>query len=409
VRRASNTISDALAGVTLNLQQAEAGSSSTIVIGRDVDGITKTVSNLALAYNELLKFKDGQAKADQPLHNDPSLRSGFGTITSTLLAPVVGITGVYTTGGLVGLALQRDGTLSLDSDVFKAALSKSFADVQSLFGTGGTATNGNVSYWTSTDKSVPGTYNIDITALATSPGISSAGFSGTYSDDGTPDTMTVTDSISGYSGSVALANGDTIDTIVDKLNAMFASSRQAITATKNGNELMLSGSNFGTAAKITVAYTGGGTDSTAQLGLAAGAYSGTDVAGSIGGLPAPGNGQLLTGASGGATDGLSVRYTGAVTGAMGSISFVLGLSGGLYRSADELAKLGGSITTQTDALTLRINQLQTRADTVQQALDRRRDSLTRQFVAMEAALSRIQQQGTTLTNFINSLNAQKSS
>jgi flagellar capping protein FliD len=42
---------------------------------------------------------------------------------------------------------------------------------------------------------------------------------------------------------------------------------------------------------------------------------------------------------------------------------------------------------------------------VQQALDRRRDALVKQFVAMEAALSRLQQQSTTLNSFIASLNA----
>jgi flagellar capping protein FliD len=47
----------------------------------------------------------------------------------------------------------------------------------------------------------------------------------------------------------------------------------------------------------------------------------------------------------------------------------------------------------------------TRADTVQQQIDRRRAALLKQFTEMERAISRIQSQGTALTSFITSLNA----
>jgi flagellar hook-associated protein 2 len=226
-----------------------------------------------------------------------------------------------------------------------------------------------------------------------------------YADDGTGDTLTIAESLSGQSIDVQLDNGDTIDSIVNKLNSAFTTNKVALTASRSGNDLVITGSQYGTNASFTVSYAAGGTDGTAQLGLAAGTYTGTDVAGTIGGLAATGQGQILTGVSGGITDGLGILYAGTTTGNQGSIDFVLGMSGILFNAADLIAAADGSVATTKDTLSVRINELQARADTVQQALDRRRDALVKQFVAMEAALSRLQQQSTTLNSFIASLNA----
>ena len=49
-----------------------------------------------------------------------------------------------------------------------------------------------------------------------------------------------------------------------------------------------------------------------------------------------------------------------------------------------------------------------RADTVQQMLDRRKNALIKQYTAMEAAIARIQTQGTAITNFLKAMQAQNS-
>jgi flagellar hook-associated protein 2 len=221
IERSSNNISDALAGVTLNLQGAEPGTSSTLTIDRDNDGIVKVFSELAAAYNELVKFRDEQSKSGAPLYLNSSLRAGMGTLTNAILASVTGATAPYTTAGIAGLSLQKDGSLKLDADVFKAALGGNLAAVTRLFTTAGYATSSDVTYFTSTSKSKAGSYAVDITAAATTATVTGAGFSGTYVDDATADTMTISEALSGKSGDIQLANGDTTDTIVGKLNAMF--------------------------------------------------------------------------------------------------------------------------------------------------------------------------------------------
>ncbi|MEP7344881.1 MAG: flagellar filament capping protein FliD [Gemmatimonadaceae bacterium] len=406
IRRSSNTISDALAGVTLNLQQSEVGTVTSLTIGRDDDAVLKSIGDVAAAYNEMLKFRASQAVVGAALFNNTTLRASMASLTNSILSPVLGGANGFTQASMAGLSLQRDGTLLLDAGMFKAAMASNVIDVTTLFANSGSATNSAVSYNVSTDRTIPGTYAVDITSAATIPTVSGASFSGTYVDDGTADTMSVTDSATGVTTSVQLANGDTIDTIVARLNAAFSTDKQSITASKNGNNLVLTGSQYGTSSTITTAYTAGGADGTAQLGIAAGIVTGTDVAGTIGGLLATGSGQTLTGVVGGPTEGLSLRYSGATVGNQGTVTFVLGVSGALYNAADIISRAGGTVNTQQDSLSKRVTDLQTRADTVTQSLERRRTSLTRQFIAMETALSRIQSQGSAITGYLSALNQQ---
>jgi flagellar hook-associated protein 2 len=136
-------------------------------------------------------------------------------------------------------------------------------------------------------------------------------------------------------------------------------------------------------------------------------FAGVDVQGTIGGLAAIGSGRSLTGATGGATEGLAIKYVGTATGAMGTLTFMQGAGGALFNAADVIARSGdGAVATQQEAIQRTITSLTTRADTVQQMLDRRKQLLVAQFTAMESAIARIQSQGTAITNFLNAVKAQ---
>jgi flagellar hook-associated protein 2 len=409
ITRPTNTITDAIGGVTLNVLQAEIGTKVDVVVARDGESIRGAVDAVAKAYNALVKFVSDQRAAGQPLAGSAQLRAAMGSITNTLLSPVVGATGDYKRPAVAGLSLQKDGTLTLDQATFDAALARSYTDVVNLFQTNGTATNSEVSYGFSTEKTKPGTYAVDITTAATKAKVMGTGFSGTYVDDATADTMAITDASTGVTGTIQLANGDTTQTIVDKLNAAFGAAKMNVVASLNGNDVVLESTQYGSAATVKVVYTAGGTDGSAQLGIAASTYAGVDVAGTIGGLPAIGSGRSLTGATGGATDGLAIKYTGTATGAMGTMTFMLGAAGALFLAAEGVARAGdGAIATQQDSLQRSITSLKTRADTVQGLLDRRRELLVKQYTAMESAISRIQSQGAAITNFMKSLQASNS-
>ncbi|MEW5916645.1 MAG: flagellar filament capping protein FliD, partial [Gemmatimonadota bacterium] len=403
ISRSSNTITDAITGVSLNLQQAEVGTTSTLTIDRDADAIAAAVKAVAEAYNAINTFRNEQTKPGAALHNNSTLRNSFASLTATVLNDVAGLTGTFKRAGATGLSLQRDGTLALDEAVFKASVAANYDDVVRVFSTSGSSTNPSLVYFSSGEKSVAGTYAVSITTAATKANVTGAGFSGTYTDDATSDTLTITSGST--SGNISLSNGDTTDIIVAKLNAMFLADGLALSASNSSGQVAIESAGYGAASTFTVAYIGGGADGTAQLGIGAATYSGTDIAGTIGGLAATGSGSVLTGVAGGVTENLSVQYTGAPIGAVGSVTFSKGVGGLLYEAADLIARTGGTITTQQDSLNRTIATLTTRADSVQQMLDRRREMLLKQFIAMESALQRLQQQTSALTSLLVSSNS----
>src|SRR5690606_20637640 len=60
ITRSTNTIADAVAGVSFSLQGAEAGTTVEVAVARDVESMTAAVREFADAYNELLAFVNTQ-------------------------------------------------------------------------------------------------------------------------------------------------------------------------------------------------------------------------------------------------------------------------------------------------------------------------------------------------------------
>jgi flagellar hook-associated protein 2 len=88
----------------------------------------------------------------------------------------------------------------------------------------------------------------------------------------------------------------------------------------------------------------------------------------------------------------------------GSVVRTTGLGGALATVSDLLSRSGDGLAAQrVAALDLRMKTLNARADNVQTRLDRHRETLLSQFVAMETALARLQSQGAALTSQIKSL------
>ena len=401
----SNTIADALSGITIQLQQAEAGTVVDLSLDHDSDAAVDAVKAYASAYNDLVAFVKQNTTAGGALAHNGSLRSSLSTITSTMLTNVVGLAGSgYDRAALVGVALSKTGTLEVDEATLRSALASNLADVRRLFATGGSVSSASLSYVAASSDTKPGSYDVEITSAATAPSVTGSVLAGgVYSDDGSPDGLTITDAY-GHSGSIQLADGDTIDDIVAKLQQLFTSNGFHLEAVNDGGALTIAGTRYGSAESFTIAYTGGGSDSSAQLGIAAGSYAGTDVEGTIGGFAATGVGQTLTGADGSDVAGLAVTYTGSTTGSAGQVTYSLGAAGMITRATDAITRSGdGLVANQVDSLQRSNSYLDRRIDDIQRQLDIRRESLVAQFTAMEAALSKIQSQQAWLSSQLAAL------
>jgi flagellar hook-associated protein 2 len=228
----------------------------------------------------------------------------------------------------------------------------------------------------------------------------------TYATTGAPDTMSIADSATGTNTSITMANGDSIDAIVQRLNDAFSTHGMHLQAVKAaGSKMQIVATDYGTTGGFDVSYTpGAGGSGISALGIAAQHYAGLDVTGTINGAAATGKGQYLTGASGNDSAGLIVRYTGAAARSAGTIAMSLGV-GGL---SNQIA--AGLTATNTGAIALQITQTQSAADalqtqvaSIQQSLATEQANLTKQFIAMETAMSHAQSVGSTLTAQINGL------
>lgn len=134
-QRATNTISDIISGVTLNLVATGA---SSLTITSDTASVKAKILAMVEAYNAAAKEIADNSKYDEETKVAGSLSgiSTFRTMTSqlnqTLLASVSGLGGAYDNLTDIGLSFNRDGTASVDETVLAAALESNPEDVQLL-------------------------------------------------------------------------------------------------------------------------------------------------------------------------------------------------------------------------------------------------------------------------------------
>lgn len=136
--RSSNTITDAIPGVTLTLLQATGSSTVNVNVSRDVTAVKDNIKALATAYNEVVKFinerntYDVTTKTGGLFFNESTARGVLSTIRTALSSSVSGLSTLNTVGQL-GFKTERDGTISVDEGTLDTALSASYSNVKNLF------------------------------------------------------------------------------------------------------------------------------------------------------------------------------------------------------------------------------------------------------------------------------------
>ena len=127
--RSGNTLTDVIQGVTLDLQSAQPGVDIPITVERDISAVQESVQHFADAYNDLRSsirsLREGQLEADSTLL---SIERG---VLGILNNPTGAGTFVHLTE--IGVSLQKDGTMSVNSSRMDAALNSDFSAVAELF------------------------------------------------------------------------------------------------------------------------------------------------------------------------------------------------------------------------------------------------------------------------------------
>lgn len=167
---ASNTVTGAVTGVTFNLLSASTAQVN-VSVAPDSGQISTAVTNFVNAYNTVIgdvnqEYTVGSNGAEGPLSGD--------TMLSMLQSQLLSI-GSYVGGGNgistladLGITMNNDGTLTLDTSTLNSAVQNNFSAVQNFFQ--GTASNGFASAVTTQldamNNPTSGAFTVDLQSIS---------------------------------------------------------------------------------------------------------------------------------------------------------------------------------------------------------------------------------------------------
>lgn len=393
VSKPTNTVSDAIEGVTLNLLKE---GTTSLSLARDAVGTQAAVESFVKAYNELHKTLSDLSKYDTAnkkasiLTGDATVRSVQSQLRGLFNAALSSAGGGLTTLAEVGVSFQSDGTLKLEAGRLAAALNDGTKDISTLFAAVGKPTDSLVSFVSSTAETKDGSYAVHVTQLATQGQAVGGGAAALTIVAGSNDTLNIT--VDGVAASVTLAEGTYTAAslaveLQSKINGASALSSAGIgvSVTESAGVLTVASRRYGSASSVSI----GGGSAAADLFGTATETAGVDVAGSIGGATATGSGQTLTGT--GEAAGLKISIRGGATGERGTIHFARGYADQLERLIGRMLESDGPVDGRMDGINASIKSLGARREVLERRLEMIEKRYRAQFTALDAMIASMTQ------------------
>ncbi len=397
ITRDSNSISDLITGVTLNLLEADETETLTVTVNRDTSTVTSNIQEFVNSYNELISYIREQREYDPasgesgPLQSNSTIRNIQTSLQGIISSQVSGLEGDIRALSQIGISTTSSGTLSIDSTELAEALEENPTAVSRLFMTHDSSTSSNLSYIIHQNETQGGTYDVNITQVA-----SQAETQGDYEIDegGIASDETLTFTVGDEQVEVELSAGDSLSAVIQKINAAMDDAAVNITASSSGNTLVLTadsyGSNHNFSVVSDVAADPGGTST--GIGSTEKSAEGLDLQGNINGEEATGSGRFLTAADGTTAQGLKIMYTGSTTGDAGSISLSRGILDQFEYQIEEYTDAEGLVETAQDSLEDSIEDINDRIDDMERRIVLKTEKLEARFQQMELLITQLHSQ-----------------
>lgn len=420
VTSATNKVSSAIQGVTLDLVSASPGTNLTASVSRDTNSVKTAVNSFISSYNKYigtvnsLASYDTETKKAGPLLGDATLRTVTSQVSRLLTSAVPGLSnGTYQSLADLGISTQNDGTLVLDSNKFDAALSANPDAVAKVFSSSVQASDSLISATDLGANTQIGTYAVNISQLATQgyyTGATTSGFPLTVDSNNDAFTIKVDGVTSGLislSQKTYSTGADLASEIQGRINgdATLAAAGVSVKVSYQTDHFVITSNRYGSAS--TVEFTSVDPNTPTTLGFTAKAgTAGLDVAGTIGGYPATGSGQTLTGTA--AVDGVKLDITGGATGDRGTLAVSRGIADQLNTLLDNVLSSDGAITASTNGLNSTIADIGKQRDALATRLKALEDRYYAQFTALDTLMSNLNATSSFLTQQLGSLPTTKS-
>ena len=400
VTRSTNSFENVIDGLTFDITET---GSSTIKVQQDLGAVADRVQGFVDKFNSLQSTIDSlagfnaEAGVGSLLTGDSTVRSIQNQLRQVLTRVVPGLENSSVRSlADVGITTNFEtGGLEFDRARFEEQLKNNPDDVTALFAEQGRATDSQVEFVRSGLNTEPGRYDINIAQAATQGSLGGAAFTAPVTIGAGNDELTfqvngetsVSVQLTQQTYNTAQELADEIQAQLNANNALNASGSGVQVGIGNGGELTFTSSDYGSDSNVSLTSVEDGS----AYGLsAATGTSGIDVAGTIGGRTAEGDGQVLfLGSGNGGASGLQVRILGDQTGSRGSITFVEGVAERTVDLVSSFVGADGAIESRTESLNRDLEQIQENQARLEERIAAYRERLVSQFTAADSLISQL--------------------
>jgi len=430
ISRSTNDISNVIEGVTLNIGgTTEVGSTVSLTITSDTSTVEEQINAFVENYNATIEQMNTlsaygtDSDSNGILSGDSTVRNIQNQMRSILNTTISHLEGEVRSFADLGILTNRDGTISLNETTLSEVMSSDMESIADFFTASGGASDSLIDYESKSTLTVPGSYDIEVTKLATQGELMGASsFSVPFTIDSSNDTFKMR--LDGYLSNDIVLTSKTYTSLEEfttelqsKINsdANFVENGLNASIIESAGALSITSNSYGSLSSVAITEIEDASFFSSNLGLSVvGGTNGEDVEGLIDGSIATGKGQTLTSNSGDST-GLAALISGGDLGERGTISYSQGISSLLDDMLDgiidsnvsssdgDVAASGTTIDSKLDSLYKTISSLEEQEETLTYRMDNLEARLYTQFNAMDIVVSNLSSMMTYLDSALESL------
>jgi len=227
LNRSSNSISDALAGVTLNLKQADPTVTVSMDVSVDTASLTTNVQAFVDSYNKVQGLVNAQFAFDPNtnttgvLGSEGILTSIQSTLSNSLLQSIPGLASDRNSMVMLGIEPDDKGQLIINSSRFDKFITTDPTAIRDVFVANGKSSNTQLQFLSTGLNTPSGTYQVNVTQAASKAAV--LGTTNLTAGLAAPEAITFTDVASGRQAVANLILGQSQTSIVSALNTEFSS------------------------------------------------------------------------------------------------------------------------------------------------------------------------------------------
>ncbi|HCO96647.1 MAG TPA: hypothetical protein DIU00_22365 [Phycisphaerales bacterium] len=174
ISRSTNTIDDVISGITLHLHDTTDAAGEEITLTRDTQSVKDKLTSMVDAYNLAVVYIQEKTGFNNTLKTGGVLMGDYvvSTIRAQIRTPLIAQTSGFIEDidnflmpGQIGLELDKDGVLNLDTNVFDEAIAEDYMSVLAVIGadkTGSSNSNTIQFYQASSNYTTAGNYDVEV-------------------------------------------------------------------------------------------------------------------------------------------------------------------------------------------------------------------------------------------------------